>query len=190
MKLSLDVFTFWADGRWLCCWFLTTKCCIYQNKIKWFFLPSLQAQYCKIYQCSIFSIPDPGAALTQENIYNLSEIWSGLFIPDPDTDFLFIQDAEVKKAPDPGSTSTTLQFIVEPQFETPTQYFRKMFLNQVSDFLCPSKIVCSILASKLNLPCIVWWACQVGGCSSLSHLPDALLGGGRMVPRKLWHRHR
>ncbi len=33
----------------------------------------------------------------------LSEIWSGLFIPDPYPDFLPIPDPGVKKAPDPGS---------------------------------------------------------------------------------------
>ncbi len=38
----------------------------------------------------------------------LLEIWSGLFIPDPDPDFLPIPDPEVKKAPDPGYGSATL----------------------------------------------------------------------------------
>ncbi len=38
----------------------------------------------------IFSIPDPGSAsknlsiFTQKIVFNLSELWSGLFIPDPD----------------------------------------------------------------------------------------------------------
>ncbi len=36
-------------------------------------------------------------------VSNLSEIWSGLFIPD--SDFLPIPDPGVKKTPDPGSTS-------------------------------------------------------------------------------------
>ncbi len=35
-------------------------------------------------------------------VSNLSEIWSGLFIPDPDPDFLPIPDPGVKKALDPG----------------------------------------------------------------------------------------
>ncbi len=48
-----------------------------------------------------FSISDPGSAsknlsiLTQKIVSKLSERWSGLFIPDPDPDFLPI--------PDPGS---------------------------------------------------------------------------------------
>ncbi len=51
----------------------------------------------------------PGSAsknlsmLTQTNFSKLSEIRSGLFIPDPDPDFLPIPDPGVKKAPDPGS---------------------------------------------------------------------------------------
>jgi len=51
-----------------------------------------------------FSIPDPGSA--SENlsmVSKLSEISSGLFIPDPDPDFLPIPDPGVKNAPDPGS---------------------------------------------------------------------------------------
>ncbi len=36
-------------------------------------------------------------------VSKLSEIWSGLFIPDPDPDFLPIPDPGFKKAPDPGS---------------------------------------------------------------------------------------
>jgi hypothetical protein len=44
---------------------------------------------------------------------------SGLFIPDPDPDFLHIPVPGVKKAPDPGSGSATLlannsDFIVYP----------------------------------------------------------------------------
>ncbi len=34
--------------------------------------------------------------LTQKIVSKLSEIWSGLFIPDPDTDFLPIPDLGVK----------------------------------------------------------------------------------------------
>ncbi len=52
-------------------------------------------------------IPDPesGSAWKKFKYFNpkivskLSEIWSGLFIPDPDPDF--IPDPRVKKAPDP-----------------------------------------------------------------------------------------
>ncbi len=65
----------------------------------------------------IFPIPDqnfihPGSRilikelLTQKIVSKLTEIWSGLFILDPD--FLPIPDPEVKKAPDPGSGPATL----------------------------------------------------------------------------------
>ncbi len=46
--------------------------------------------------------------LTQKMVSKLSEIWSGMFIPDPDLHLLPIQDPGVKKAPDPGSGSATL----------------------------------------------------------------------------------
>ncbi len=48
----------------------------------------------------IFSIPDPGIRikeqkyLTQKILSKLSEIWSGLVIPDPDPDFLPIPDPQ------------------------------------------------------------------------------------------------
>ncbi len=87
----------------------------------------------------IFSIPDPGSAsknfsiLTQNFFSKLSEIWFWLFIPDPDPDFLpfpdpgsrgqkgtgswiqgskrhRIPDPGIKKAPDPGSGSATLNW--------------------------------------------------------------------------------
>jgi hypothetical protein len=54
-------------------------------------------------------IPDPGSTsknlsiLTQKSVFKFSEIWSGLFIPDPDPGFLPIPDPGVKKAPDPES---------------------------------------------------------------------------------------
>ncbi len=41
--------------------------------------------------------------LTQKIVSKFSEIWSGLFIQDPDHDFLPIPDPGVKKAPDSGS---------------------------------------------------------------------------------------
>ncbi len=70
-------------------------------------------------QIEIFSIPDPNffhpesasknlSILTQEIVFDLSEIWSGWFILDPDPDFLPIADQGVKKAPDHGSGSVTL----------------------------------------------------------------------------------
>jgi hypothetical protein len=57
----------------------------------------------------IFSIPDPGfpsknlSILTQKMVSVLSELWSGMFIPDPDPYFYpsRIPDPGVKKAPDP-----------------------------------------------------------------------------------------
>ncbi len=39
--------------------------------------------------------------LTQKIVSKLWETWSGMFIPDPDLDFLPIPDLGVKKAPDP-----------------------------------------------------------------------------------------
>jgi hypothetical protein len=69
-------------------------------------------------------IPDPnflhtGSAskilriLTQNMVSKLSEIWSGLFILDPDPDFLPVPDPGVKKTPDPGSA--TLKFYKKSQ---------------------------------------------------------------------------
>ncbi len=46
----------------------------------------------------------------------LSEIWFGLFIPDPDPDFLPIRLLGVKRAPDPGSGSATLAFPISNFF--------------------------------------------------------------------------
>ncbi len=60
-------------------------------------------------QNRIFSIPDSRftsknvSIWTQKIVSQLSELWSGLFIPDPDPDFLPISDPGVKTAPDPGS---------------------------------------------------------------------------------------
>jgi hypothetical protein len=39
--------------------------------------------------------------LTQNIVSKLSKIWSGMFFPDPDLDFLPIPDPGVKKARDP-----------------------------------------------------------------------------------------
>ncbi len=66
------------------------------------------------------SIPDPGSSSknlsiltpkkSKKMVSKLKQIWSGLFIPDPDADFLpsRIPDPGVKKAPNPGSGSATL----------------------------------------------------------------------------------
>jgi hypothetical protein len=77
------------------------------------------------FRIRIFSIPDPGvkkipgsgtasasknlSILTQKCVSKLSEISSGMFIPDPDLDFLPIPDPEIKKTPDPGSGSAILK---------------------------------------------------------------------------------
>jgi hypothetical protein len=46
---------------------------------------------------------------TQKMVSKLSEIWSGMFISDPDLDFFLpMPDPVVKKAPDPGYRSATL----------------------------------------------------------------------------------
>jgi hypothetical protein len=67
--------------------------------------------------CEFFSSPDRYRIrikdfkyLNPKIVSRLSEIRSGLFIPDPDPDFLpsRIPDPGVKKAPDPGSVSATL----------------------------------------------------------------------------------
>jgi hypothetical protein len=61
-----------------------------------------------------FWIPNPHphqritVYLSQKIVFKLSEIWSGIFIPDSDLDFVPIPDSGVKKAPDPGSGSATL----------------------------------------------------------------------------------
>jgi len=43
------------------------------------------------------------STLTQKIVSSLSDIWTGMFIPDPDLDFLPIPDPGVKKALDSGS---------------------------------------------------------------------------------------
>ncbi len=60
-----------------------------------------------------FRIPYPHqksyVLLTKKIVCKLSEIWSGMFIPDPDLDFLLrIPNPGGKKAPLPGSGSATL----------------------------------------------------------------------------------
>ncbi len=69
----------------------------------------------------IFSIPDFGSRIhinefkyfnPQKIVSKLSEIWSRLFIPDPDFDFFLpIPDPRIKKEPDPGYGSETLKNI-------------------------------------------------------------------------------
>jgi len=61
-------------------------------------------------------IPDPGIGSASKNLFyyffpkilsKLWEIWSEIFLPDPDLDFYLsrIPDFRVKKAPDPGSAT-------------------------------------------------------------------------------------
>jgi hypothetical protein len=76
------------------------------------------------------SVADPWSAsknlsiLIQKNVSKLSEIWSGLFIPDPDPDLLPIPDPGAKKAPDPGSGSATLAAAVKNNFNSTFMYYR------------------------------------------------------------------
>jgi hypothetical protein len=64
--------------------------------------------------------------LQKKMVSKLSEIWSGLFIPDPDPgtrpDFLPIADPGVKKAPDPGSESATLLTILVGWLKDPDPF--------------------------------------------------------------------
>jgi hypothetical protein len=61
-----------------------------------------------------FLIPDPDphkrSIFNPKIVSKLSEIYSGMFIPDPDLDFYLSRtpDLGVKKATDPGSGSATL----------------------------------------------------------------------------------
>ncbi len=103
---------------------LRSLCSLYCN---WQLIP-LENTGASPKQCcgSGMFIPDPnffhpsGSAsknlniLTQIIVSNLSEIWSGLFIPDPDHEFLPIPDPGVKKAPGPGSRSATLFLELTP----------------------------------------------------------------------------
>ncbi len=69
------------------------------------------------------SIPYPGSAsknlsiITQKIVSKLSEIWSGLFIPDTDPDFFYpfrMPDAGVKRAPDRGSATLIAALMWSP----------------------------------------------------------------------------
>ncbi len=83
----------------------------------------------------------PGSAsknlsiLTQKIVSKLSEIWSGLFIPDPDPAFLPIPypGYRVKKASDPGSGSATLIFTEHNKYITNVNYYLAMYLRH-SDY--------------------------------------------------------
>ncbi len=98
----------------------------YNNSLK---LPVLRIR--DVYPGSrirFFFILDHGSAsknlsiLNQKNVSKLSEIWSGLFIPDLDrgSGFFYpswIPDPGVKKAPDPGSATlkTTFKYLPDCQ---------------------------------------------------------------------------
>ncbi len=77
--------------------------------------------------------PDPHQRI-QKNVSKISEIWSGMFIPDPylrsGSWFFYpsgILDTGVKKAPDPGSGSATLtkRNIFNPTLNT----WRKKYIS-------------------------------------------------------------
>jgi hypothetical protein len=61
-------------------------------------------------------IPDPGSGSKNLSIFNpkigksVSKL-SGMFIPDPDLDFLPIPDPGIKEAPDPGSATLHLSVL-------------------------------------------------------------------------------
>ncbi len=94
-------------------------------------------------------LPDPGSksfrigikevCLTHKFVSKLSEILSGMFIPDPDLDFLPIPYPGVKKAPDPGSGSATLVnnlkgncsfiILIGPQFRAENCYKASIVLG-------------------------------------------------------------
>jgi hypothetical protein len=71
-------------------------------------------------ESSVKKIPDPGSASNYFSTFNpkivskLSELWSELFITDPDLDFSPIPDPGVKKAMEPGSGSATTLFTNRP----------------------------------------------------------------------------
>jgi hypothetical protein len=90
----------------------------------------------------IFSILDPGYAsknlsiLTQKMVSKLLEIRSGLFIPDPDPDFLPKPNPGVKKAPDLGSGSVIVIFKHVYGFLTPFLGIYKNFCCSIIHFHC------------------------------------------------------
>jgi hypothetical protein len=71
-----------------------------------FFLSRIQGQKGSRIRISIKNLSN----LTKKIFSKLSKICFGMFIPDPDLDFLPIPDPEVKKAPDPGS-GTLVRFV-------------------------------------------------------------------------------
>jgi hypothetical protein len=68
-----------------------------------------------------------------------------LFIPDPDPDFLPIPDLGVKKAPDPGSGSTTLRKILLTFFKRASSSF-SMWLS----ILAAIRALSSLFFSRLK----------------------------------------
>ncbi len=90
----------------------------------------------------IFSIPDliffhPGfvlknsSILTQKIVTKLSEIWSGLFIPDPDPDFLPIPNprSRGKKATGTRIRNTAWKASWEQKADRLSDRFKKKFMK-------------------------------------------------------------
>ncbi len=83
-----------------------------------------------------FSIPDPGSAtknlsiLTQKIVSILSIICSGMFIPDPDLDFLPIPEPGFNQAPAPGSGAVTLYHTVRIWNKSMLPCYGKIFFLQ------------------------------------------------------------
>jgi hypothetical protein len=88
---------------------------------------------------SEFSIPDPNFChpgsrvhfedfkyLTPKNGFKLSEIWSGLFIPDPDPDFLAIPDTGSRGQKGTGSQSELFFYMTNVKRKT---YVRRLQLT-------------------------------------------------------------
>jgi hypothetical protein len=112
----------WMDLQLIYLFITTTTwifCSTYLQSVLWIFdilgririlLFSSRCQR-KIFKLFLLLLFDPGALsknfriLTQKSIYKLSEIWSGLFIPDPDPDFSpipsRIQGSKRHRIPDP-----------------------------------------------------------------------------------------
>jgi hypothetical protein len=90
-------------------------------------------------------IPDPHQRILYLKIlfFKLSEICSGLFIPDPDPDFLPIPDRGVIKSPDPGSGSARMLRRVSIDY----LIWRE---NWSFDYVCPCVNACTALGRLMS----------------------------------------
>ncbi len=125
MRLLGDKKKVSTDNRsWVLDYFCETVC-LPISEINHFFSVSdpgcLSRFFHPVFRIRIFSIPDTGSTsknlsiLTQNIPSKLSEIWSGLFIPDPDPDSVSI--------PDPGSRGSKRHRIPDPRSCSATQNF-------------------------------------------------------------------